>query len=421
MSSPQPKLISTTPYEVCVYRTRTGDVVGWIPCAAIPTWERGLNIAGSWTAFPSLDDRYLTKADLNGWIEEWDWSWAVVQGQHIWQAGPVKGETYPDDGANSTTIAGVGLLAMLQEKRALLNPSRAAVDVITGIDADVAFGITAVSEKGAPIPAGNQNLALQTIIKRLFEGLLAEPGGDLPIDLPTEEYAGTAIRGYPGYELGSPGGRAVDITQVSGGPEMELVPFFTTTDRLVVRHRLHVGKPENNGRLGQLGYAHMWDSNQALLKVGFERNGEQRTNRHWEKGEGSDRTAVVKFAQDLTGVTTGPTVGQRPLLETVGSGHINASETATLQGYADAAVLNGQHSRLTLTVEVRPDGDDGQGGGSRSPVLTAVSPGDTAILKLKNHRRLPDGPYEVRILRMRGTSDLTRAGLDVQVLSGGFS
>lgn len=420
MTVTQPKRTNLLPYEVCVYRTRTGDVVGWIPCAELPEWERGINISGSWTARPSLDTRFLSKQDLNGWTSEWDWSWAVAQGTHIWQAGPVKGEDYPSEEANSTTITGVGLLTLLAEKRVLVNATRSTVAAVSGIDADVAFGITDTSEKGAPIPVGNRNLALATIIKRVFQNALLEPGGDLPIDVPTADYTGTSIRGYPGYELNTPGGRALDITGVNNGPELELVPYFTTPGRKVVRHQLFVGTPANGGRLGNLAYPHVWDAGKALCRVGFSRHGEQRCNRAWEKGEGTDRNLLTGFAQNLAGVTLAPSAGLRPLLEQVGSVHTNVTDPATIQGYADTAVVNGATSTLTLSVEVRVDGDDGQGNGSRSPQLTEVSPGDTGVLNLRDHPRLLDGPYEIRILRIRGTRDPARAVLETQVLSGGF-
>jgi hypothetical protein len=421
MTTPQPRTITNLPYEVAVYRTRTGEVVGWIPLTTIPDWQRGLNLAGSWTVYPTLDTRLISKEQLTAWTVEWDWSWAICQGTHIWQAGPVRGESYSEDGANSTQVYGVGLFTLLQEKRLLVNAARTTRAGIAQIDADVAFGPGATSPKDSPIPVANRNLALATIIKRIFENALAEPGGDLPIDLDPLDYTANNERTYPGYELASPGGRAFDITQVNGGPEMELIPYFTTTARRFVRHRLMVGTPANNGHLGQLGYPHAWDTGAALCSVGFERNGEGRTTRHWEKGGGSDRNVITAFAQDLTSVTTGPGAGLRPLLETVGNSHSNEESAGLLQSYADSALVNGSRPKTTLALEVRMDGDDGTGRGSGSPRLQAVSPGDTAVLNITRHRRLPDGPIDVRILRMSSSRASDRARLDVQVLSGGFS
>lgn len=424
MTAPQPRTVAHTPYEVCAYHTRTGKVAGWIPLADIPDWQRGLNITGSWSVQVALDSRYLSKEELTGLSGEWDWSWAIVQGTHIHQAGPVRGEDYSTDGASTTTIMGSGLLALLAEKRVLVNAARATVGGITTTDADFPFGPGTVSEKDAPIPADNRFVDLTTVIIRLFENALAEPGGDLPIDLPTDTYPGVAERSFPGYELGTVGARALDITQVIDGPELELVPRFTDTKRQFVRHRLLVGvpstNPDINGRLGNLSYPHVWDTGRGLCELSFSRNGERRSNRAWQKGEGTDRAAAVGFAQDLTGVTVDPGAGTRPLLETVDISHARASETDGLQGYAESDIANGARSELTLRAVVRIDGTDGQGGESRSPLLPSVSPGDTGVVTVTDHQRLPDGPYEVRVLRISGTRDPDTASLDVQVLSGGF-
>lgn len=420
MTTPTPRTAGTVPYEVCAYHTRTGQVAGWIPLAARPSWERGLNIAGSWTVQAAIDDRFITKTELTGLSTEWDWSWAIVQGTHIWQAGPVLGEDY-DDGGSGTSFTGIGLLGLLVDRRALVNAARTTRGGITGTDADFAFGTGTVSEKGGPIPADRQNLALATVIKRLVENAMAEPGGDLPIDLPDEEFSGETQRDFPGYELGSVGARVLEITQVTGGPEIELVPYFTSAERQVVRHRLLTGIPDNDGRLGNLTYPHVWDTGRGLVQISFSRNGQNRTNRSWEKGAGTDRAVKSGFAEDLTGVTTGHGAGTRPLLETIGSSHTNASEDDSLQGYAASNVVNGQRGQLTLKAVVRTDGTDGQSRRTRSPRLIEVSPGDTGVLNITRHRRLPDGRYEVRILRMKGTQTDGEAELDLQVLSGGFS
>ena len=421
MTTPMPRTTSATPYEVCAYHTRTGRVAGWIPLAGQPTWERGLNAAGSWSVPVALDTRFITPSELTALSTAWDWSWAIVQGTHIWQAGPVLGENFDDGSGNETTVNGIGLLQLLVDRRVLVNAARATVGVVSGPDADFAFGTGTVSEKGGPIPADRQNLALATIIKRLYENALDEPGGDLPIDLPSDEYEGTVERSYPGYELGSVGGRVLEITQVNGGPEHELVPYFTTTARQQVRHRALIGIPDNDNRLGNLEYPHRWDSGAGLVRVPFTRSGQDRTDRDWEKGSGTDRGVKTGFAEDLDGVTTGHGAGNRPLLETVGTSHTNASEDDSLQGYAQTAVANGKNGMRTLKIVVRTDGTDGQGNRTRSPKLIEVSPGDTGILNLKRHRRLPDGTYEVRVLRMRGTSKVGEAELDAQVLSGEYT
>lgn len=404
------KTIPSVPYEVCVYRTRTGEVVAWIDFIDTPNWTRGLNISGSWSVRPTLDTRSISKRDLTELSTPWYWSWAIVQGDRIHQAGPVMGETF-QDGDTSTTINGVGLWTLFKDKRVLVNATRTSVGVITGTDADVAFGTGTVSDKGGPIPVANRNLSLHTIAKRIIENELAKPGGTLPIDLPTD-IAGASVRTFQGPDLASSGQKLFDLTQVAGGPEIEFIHRFTDGSKTAIRHQMLIG----NSRLGQLGYAHAWATGRAITKLGFDNDGSQMTSRDWDRGEGFDRNVKTGFAEQLDGVTTGSFL-TRPLLETVGQLHTNNGNQAELDSYAAADVLNGQTATLVLDVEVRLEGDTGDGEAPPSPALTAVSPGDTAVLQIKDHLRLSDGIYSVRVMRMGSGSDFKTGSLALDVLS----
>lgn len=412
MTAPQPLVNEYLPFEALVYRTRTGEVLGSIPLAEqIPTWERGLNMSGSWTANPTLDTSVLKKSELSAWIEAWDMSWAICQGNRIWQAGPVIGERYTD-GQNSTQILGVGIWQLLTDKRTLFNPTRAAVDIINGVDADVSFGTTAISDLGAPIPLANRDLSIRGVAKRIVEIILTEPGGDLPIDIvSTGSFAGTTAQNYPGYEVGSPGNRLEQLTQLVDGLEIEFEAYFTSPQRTFVRHLMKIGEP----RLGQLGFPHVWATGLGLVDCGYSYDGTNKVRRDWERGQGMDRNILTGFSQNLDGVTTGLGPGLLPLLEEVGSTHMNAADGNTLTSYAQASVITNTRGMKTLAPVVRLDGTLGDGRKTGSPDLRDVAPGDTGYLDLTEHPRLEDGRYAVRIVRMRGDSD-TQATMDVNLL-----
>lgn len=405
--------LKLVPYEVCVYRTRTGEVVGWPPYSTLPDWEIGLNMSGSWRAYPTLDTDYMSKSDLTAWTEPWDWSWAICQGPKIWQAGPVLGEQYTD-GTNQTTIFGVGLWQLLTDKRGMFNPNRASRSAVGAVDADISFGTGATSSQGAPIPAAHQNLNLRAIARRVVELILTEPGGDLPIDLPstgpgTGVWTGTSAQDFPGYEMGTPGDRLLKLAELDLGPEIMFQPYFSTSQRKFVRHQMVIGDP----RLGQLGYLHAWRSGAGLIKVDRSTDGAAKTRRQYERGSGLDRNVLVGFAEDLTNVTSG--FNSLPLLEDIDATHMNVELATTLTSYATTDLKTNTLPRVTLQPEVTMDGTDGQGEESSSPVLSTVSPGDTGFLQLKDHPRLPDGNYGIRIVRMRGSGH-NRATLDVQTL-----
>lgn len=405
---PQPRQLSQEPYEVCVYRTRTGRVVQWLPVVGLPRWESGLNITGSWQVQVSLDPSLLSKMELSQLIEPWQWSWAIVQGSHIHQAGPVVTEDFSDDGGNYTTVSGVGLWGLYMKKRVLAKGNRTFYARMDNTDADLAFGPGTVSEKGIPIPVSNRNLSLHTIMKRLFENEQLKPGGALPITLPGD-IAGARERQYMANEFAYTGQRQYELTQVIEGPELELVPEFANVERSSVRHRVSIGNP----RLGQLGYPHTWTYRRALARLGFIASGEEMHHAHWERGSGFERNVVYDYAGNLTGVTDGYQL--IPLLEDVGQ-HNDEASSAVLAGYADAAVAQSVTVQRELSVEVTLEGDAGDHDLPPSPRFSAVSNGDTGILNVRDHPRLPDGRYFVRILRKSQGSSYKQGTFHVDLL-----
>lgn len=390
---PQPRYSPTIEYEVFAYRTTTGEVAKRIPFTTIPTWERGLNLMGSWSVSIALDKSEFSKEAFNGIIDPWDWSFCICQGMAIRQAGPVLAERYS---GGQSVVSGVGIWQLLADQRLSLLPTRASTSALEAVDADVPFGTGALSGLGTPIPALNQNLNLRGIAKRLVTLALAETGGSLPIDLPVDGvFTGTEARDYPGYKVETPGQRLIQLTQASGGPEIQFVPYFTNSDRRFVRFRMMIGSP----RLGSLTANHVWRSGQGLQDVDFVLDGTSRVRRYWEQGSGSDRNLKYGFAQDLSGVTTGVV----PLLERVGATKTQVESTTELSSYAAQVIATQLRGNLTLYPTVRIDGTDGSGEDGGSPHIDNVTEGDTGTLQIREHPRLPDGDYPVRIMRIEGS------------------
>lgn len=410
-SNPQPRVTRNTPYRVCVYRTRTGEVVKWLPLAATPRWESGINMPGSWQVMVSLDQRYLTKSELSGLTEAWYWSWAIVQGSSIYQAGPVISESFGDGGDTHTTVSGIGLWGLYKEKRVLINAARANAGAVTPTDADFAFGTGTVSEKGAPIPLERRNLNLATVAKRILENEQAKAGGAVPLVIPLVDGAGSTVRDWLASDLAMTGNRLFDLTQVQGGPEIELRAEFADTERSHVQHVALIGNP----RIGRLDYPHAWSYGKALTNLGIERDGSRMITHRWDRGAGFDRNVRTGFAANTDGVTTG-SFQQRPLLESVGQLHSDNADQASLDGYAAAEVSTGQSAMLNLTVEVSIEGDDGTGGDPPSPTMDSLRNGDTGIFNVRNHPRLSDGTYYIRVLKMGSGSSAKRGRLTVDLL-----
>lgn len=378
------------PIEVRAFETRTGRVVARVPYTGTPTWSSGVNEAGDWRVSVKLGGDGIDKETLEGITDPWRFSWAISQGSKIWQAGPVVTEDYTD-GDNQTSIGGGGLLKFLTDKRILINPARATLAGVASSDADILFGPTGyVPVIGGTVPVGNRDLSLHSVFRRILEIITTAPGGNLPLVLP-DVIAGSSAREYPGYDLAGLGQRLIELSQVINGPEFEFAPEFVDPQtKQSIRWRARIGNPN----LGNLSFPHYWDQNKALIGTGFSKDGGYRTTRDFERGNGMNRDLVIGMADAPLSVNPSDL-----LLETVGSGHTSAGDTAVLNGWAQAAVANGSTDTPIFTHRVRVPGDDGNGNKTRSPSLTEVSNGDNGMFVIKNHPRLQDGTYACRIIR----------------------
>jgi len=397
------------PIEVRAFETRTGRVAATIPYLGTPAWDRGVVSAGSWRVTVPLDTDEVSLEVLDGVTDPWLWSWAICQGTKIWQAGPLVTESY--DGGLSTTFSGGGLLKLFTDKRVLLNPGRATLAGVAGVDADTVFGPTGyVPAIGGTVPAGNQNLSLHTIGKRLIQQDISTPGREIPIVFP-DDIAGDAQREYPGYELASVGQRFIELSQVMGGSEFGFAPeFVDTTSKQYIRWRLRLGTPY----LGNLGFTRYWEYRKALVSTSFDTDGGYRITRDFERGNGMNRDLITGFADRPIGSAPAEMV-----LENVGNDHTSAKDVTTLNSWAAATVAGGQAAAPTITHVVRVAGDNGEGFQTSSPALAEVEPGDNCLTVYpagQPHPRLGAGTFASRIIDIGNGNDETTATLGCQLL-----
>jgi hypothetical protein len=374
--------------EVLIAETRTGRVVRrGLPLAGQPRFSTGINRIPSWSVPVKLGTAELSNADLDGLTEGCRFSWVIAQGSHIWEAGPVLNESYTD--SYTTTISGTGLWGLLSNHRILANPARASLAGVAALDADVCFGLGATSSIGSAIPVANRNLSLHTIAKRIVQTIETAAGGDLPVVYP-DDIAGTSVREYPGYDLASPGQRLLDLTGVEQGPEIEFRPEFTDeTAKQAIQWRMRIGNP----RLGTLTFPYRWDLGKALVSVGYSRDSTNKATRAFAPGNGMNRDMPIGYYDQPINVLDPGDM----LLEQVDENHRSATDLVTLSTWAQALVNANRSPIPTLVATVRIPGDDGSGRQTVSPAASTLFAGDNAVLQLKNHARLADGAYGVRI------------------------
>lgn len=405
--------VSFEPVQVYVFETRTGRVISTVPFQGNPRWNNGVNVSPVWSIDVKLrgkaDDGGLAPLDLEGITNPWRYSWAIAQGAKVWEAGPCIGESHGGDSA--TTITGGGLWKLLTDKRLLINPARANVRDVTSTDADLNFGPSGwVPVSGGPVLAGNRDLSLHTIAKRIVQIIATSaPGGELPIAYP-DDIAGDAQREYPGYDMASPGSRLTQLTQVENGPEVQFLPeFVDPITRQSIRWRMVIGNPH----IGNLEWSHAFDQGKALVQVSnYDTDGGQVSTRDWELGNGMNRDLITGYAN----AALNPADPGAILLESSGRDHTSATERATLDSWAANTVATSGVPIPSMTVVVRTAGDDGNGNKTRSPHQAEVFCGDNATFELRDDIRHPDGTYYGRIAgRASGSTPDTQV-LTIQLL-----
>lgn len=404
--------VTIAPYTVYVFETRTGRVVDRVPYVGVPHWSSGINDPGAgWSVTVPMrghaDGAGLRPDTMDSISVPWRFSWAIATGSKIWQAGPVVSES-PSSGT-TVNVTGGGLWVLLSNKRVLVNPARASLGTVTGTDADVVFGPSGYTPViGGTVPAEHQNLSLHTIAKRIMQVITAAAGGDLPVVYP-DDIAGSSIREYPGYDLAAPGQKLADLTQVINGPEIEFAPEFVDgTTKQFIRWRMRIG----NSRLGNLGFPYQWVYNKALCHIARSADGAGRATRQFERGNGMNRDTPVGFYD----APLNPLDNADILLEEAGTRHSEATDLATLNGWAESSVAANSTQIYEWATRVRLAGDDGRGNRTNAPHMAEVNNGDNGHFIVRDHTRIPDGTYANRIIGMRNASSAQEIELRTQFL-----
>jgi len=397
-------------YRLAVANTVTGQIVGDLPFTTVPTWSRVLNGSGTLTGVAVPLNPIRLDSDMKQRLQE-QWRWTILwcYGQTILQAGILSSVTVDD--TQKPTVASLGattLWEFLTKRRLVLTPG---ADIGTAA-ANVVFGPT------SPDTANNK-LSLHSIARRLVELVTvnANPADRLPLILPNT-IGGSAVRTYLGSDLATTGTRLSEITQVDQGPEIEFSPEFVDSTQGYMRWRMRIG----NHRLGQLGFPHAWDYQRALLSLSTGIDGVDMTFNVTSKGQDtrtvSSATPPVASGALISASASDTTYTAQgwPALQTADTGHTSTIDTATVQGYATAAVTTHRVPIKTATARISINGLDNQGRQTGAPSIDLIAVGDTAFVGLVGHPFLPDGQYGLRILTLESGPDAYTAKMVVQVL-----
>lgn len=392
---------ATYPYHLYLANTITGQVMVELPPGAqVSQWSRQLNGVGSLTVQVALSPR--PDPDTMTMLRE-PWRWTVIYsyGAMILQAGLLV-QVFVDDTQQPPTaqLTCMPLWDFLGKKRLAAYPGQS----IDQAAADIVFGPSSPD-------LGNQNISWGSVVERLVAIATGFLGGayNLPVVL-FGASPGTATITYTASDLAGVGQRIMEITQQDGGPEVEMSPEWDDSNHAYLQWWIKVGTP----RLGQLGYPHAWDYQQACQNLQVTIDGTNQANDVITKGQDARQTGGALTWAESTDTTY--TSQGWPWLQLADTNHVSETSQDVITRYAVGDVAANLQPRYTGSMVVRVDGRNVAGQATGSPAIDAVRPGDTFFVQVTGHPSLDDGQYAGRILAMSAGQDLWTARLDVQVI-----
>ncbi|MFI0465332.1 hypothetical protein ACH347_14745 [Saccharopolyspora sp. 5N102] len=363
-----------TAWRVLVAETVTGHVVADVRASAAPRFERRLNEQGTWSVDVYFGYGGSSAEDLHEWVETGRYSWAVVCGDQVMQAGPVRTWQVSDE-QRQLTVSGAGIAAEF-DRRIVRNPR----------------GHTAITDPSEDLVL--RDLSVRGLMSELVRANLAQRGYALPIVLPGAEPGPESITHY-GYDLAFTWDRLHDLTQRDGGPEFEFRPRLVDGGRRL-EWSMEIGRP----RLGDQAAAVTWDYGTAIGPLDLDVDGSRSpVSRVWVKGAGGGREL-------LTGVATAERPGTPPV-DAVDTSHVAERRQDLLESYARAVLAGGQSPATRWETTLRL-GQPGTG-------LGEWSLGDAPLIAVPGHPWLGDGLYRRRITGI-SDADETAIALDLDAL-----
>lgn len=362
-------------YYCLVYFTVTGEVIDEIPLAGIPQYLTKINDSGSYNIQTQLaSDPFdsggcLSKQHLRSITDGWRHSLAVCWGpgtrnDYIVQAGPItgRGNQASVDQPPMLQVGGVGPWGVLLKTLQL------------------ASGWPGTSLAGDGGADTSYTDSLWGIAADILNN--AKARNPIPLDIPTFVGGGSNVRNYFGYDLTSAGQRLQELTQVIGGPDIYLKPYFFDNNH--IHHAVLIGQPSLVTSGNPIVFDYPGSIKQILETTDFT----AQTTTTYEKGNGIEYGTLWAKSVDATLPNAG-----WPILEGTDSSHSDVIEQATLQQWADGTQkLNGLGS-TTYSITCKMDDQDTPFG--------SFDPGATGQYNITDHSWLPDGVLQQRIIGLQ--------------------
>jgi hypothetical protein len=363
-------------YYALVYFTVTGEVIDEIPLAGVPQWMTKINDTGSWTIQTQIGtDTFdsggcLSKQHLREITDPWRHSVAICWGtgsrsDYIVQAGPITSRANLQSGAGQPPllqIGGLGPWGVLLKTMQLASSWP---------------GVSLTQPGGADT---NYTDSLWGIATDILTNAVAR--NPIPLDIPTFAGGGTNVRNYFGYDLATAGQRLQELTQVIGGPDVYLKPYFFDNNH--IHHNVLIGQP----MLVTSGNPIVFDYPGSIKQILESLDGSNQATTTFEKGDGIEYAMLWAQSIDTTLTNAG-----WPKLETTDNSHSDVVLQATLQEWADGQQQLNGIGVTTYAITVKMDDPDTPFG--------SFDPGSPGIYNVRGHAWLPDGELQQRIIGLQ--------------------
>ena len=337
------------------------------------SWTVSRNAADSISVTIPLTSRLVRRLDLRNATTPAKTFLAVLLDDVPIAGGPIWRRQY-DKARGSLDLAAAGMWSYFDHRHVIpaLAASEGVVDPITG----ESINDTVLT-----------NLSNGTMAKRLVQQARTWTGGNVPIVFQDDE-VGPYERTYLGATLKNVGEALTDFVDLANGIDIRFMPRLTS-DRLGVEWVLQTGtlaQPELRSSI-----VHRWDYTAARPSIRNLSEVEDATTMAglaWLTSGRQDGTALAVQSSD--GVLS---AAGYPLLEIADASHSDVSLEATLQNYADNAILLGRAPVSAWSFEAKASG---------TPRAGQYLPGDLARIVIADDSWLPDGEHLREIASISG-------------------
>jgi len=365
--------------QIIVGDLRTGRRIIPIP-ARSGDWEIRRNRAGSLSCDVTLSSKAHRRLDLAQNAAEGRTFLAVVDGDRVFEAGPIWEHDYDDD-TRRLTLTGEGMWSLLS--RRFILPT--AVETVSLL-------LTSGDDAGKPNPDVATTFAGETwpqIVKGILQQGFARAGGSLPIVFGPDG-VGAHDKSYDSASFKAQGEALTDLTELVDGPEIEFRSQWTS-DGLGVEWVAVVGDDAQPSIFGS-GLPHRFDFSvpkRSVRALKVRSSARALVSEQWETGGRQAAVALIARAASDILVDAG-----YPRMEAVSSAHSTVLEQATLDSYAGYDLKYGGAPTRWWSFESNMDA---------VPKMSSMWLGDYCDVTVRDNPYLGTGTFRRRIAAMRGS------------------